>query len=169
MNAHAIIEEAKTWCFGWDFEPIESVTIALDRESGGLWYPPFRGRPAWISIGARNGLDLLYHEVFHSVAFNAPFCKRTQGWWTEGFCNAFSESVRRCEYPFSPARDMDVTKRHHREYLGACSALMKRWGRRGPEKLRALWKWANVSNAGLDDFNNHVGYDPRTGLFYEPR
>lgn len=169
MNAKPseIVRLAQTWCFGWEFCPPSHIVVELGRPHGGFWFPPTGDKPAWISIGHEDGFDLLYHEVFHGVVHKSPFGKSSEGWWTEGFCNAFSEFARNEFYPFSREK-MVRDSQHHREYLGACLALREHvvgCGWDPFEELRNLWHYANAGRLSADQFSKLVGYNPKTGEF----
>lgn len=172
MNVNDIVELASGWCFGWGFDRPSEVVIDMGRTRGGLWHPPHGDKPAWISIGCEDGLDLVFHEVFHSVAHRAPFSRSSKGWFTEGFCNAFSEFARGEFYPHRWEKH-DPSNKHHREYLGACLALreyVESIRNTSPTRtldpfltLRNVWRGANERRLTADEFSDLLGYNPKTG------
>ena len=157
-----IIALAKAWCDGWDFVEIESVT--WKNISGGLWWPPTSRNPlARIELGWDNGVDLLYHEAFHSVWHLCPL-RQTDGWWGEAWCNAFSESVRGVFYPFVDRKfedaDIEYTS-HERQYLKPCDLLLKEVGRCPVNLLKLFRRMNRIARHGhAGFFTDYMEFDP---------
>ncbi|NOS67032.1 MAG: hypothetical protein HOO67_01550 [Candidatus Peribacteraceae bacterium] len=101
--------------------PVDSIAWCGDRERGGLWYPPHDGHGARIELGREEGIDLVYHEAFHSVWHDCPLAK-FDPWWGEGFCNAFSETMRNCYFDYHVPEVRPLTQ-HERNYLHPCYLL----------------------------------------------
>lgn len=119
-NPYSIVAEAKKWAVGWEMVPIDSVKWCGDRARGGLWYPPHKGSGSRIELGCEEGIDLVYHEAFHAVWYGSPLAK-FDPWWGEGFCNAFSETVRGDFYFYRPTTEPMTP--HERIYLHPCHLL----------------------------------------------
>lgn len=120
-NPYEIVAEAKKWATSWEMVPIDSIKWCGDRKRGGLWYPPHNGSGSRIELGCEEGIDFVYHEAFHAVWHGSPLAK-FDPWWGEGFCNAFSETMRNHYYDYRPKTTEPLTQ-HERVYLHPCYLL----------------------------------------------
>jgi len=165
-----IITEARRWVGAWEFIEIEEISWRAQntfqgRGFGGLWWPPHDTRKtAKISLMWPAGVDALWHEVFHSVAGNAPLMKH-DGSWGEGWCCAFSEVLRQEFNPF-PVDDRDPKPGDDLErlYNWPCTLLVQ-YASGNVGKLHKLWMDANANcwDYAPNEFSYMMGYDPKTG------
>lgn len=156
-----IITEARRWVGNWSFVDIEEVTWKRENGAAGLWWPPHRGNTrACITLGWDQNEDALWHEVFHSVAHNAPLMQHAPE-WLEGWCCAFSEVMRQ---EFVDPPQLEPQGDFQRLYLWPCSLLVNR-AMRGRVALRRLWLTCNRHAPGYRPgrFSELFGYDPKTG------
>lgn len=164
IPVQTFIDTAKKWVRDWEFVEIEEICWRRDNGAGGLWYPPFKDRRgAKICLGWGEPQDGLWHEVFHSVAHNAPLMK-TNGEWGEGWCCAFSEVYRRefttVNLAVPPASDFEMLYQWPVYHLTRLVGYQR-------ERLRDLWFEWNSKPALPGDFSRFMGYDPKTGLTLE--
>ena len=158
-----IIDEARSWVGpSWKFVDIERVAWVRENGAGGLWYPPWlpKRKHAVIHLGWDQTIDGLWHEVFHSVAHNAPLIAAEPA-WCEGWCCAFSENMRQ-EFATAPVFARDPVTDFERRYSFAATHLLCRAGRR-VSGLRQLWLDWNAQPAELlrgERFSTFIGYNP---------
>lgn len=167
-----IITEARRWVGpDWKFIEIEEISWRAknafeDKVFGGLWWPP-HGEiiTARISLMWPAGVDALWHEVFHSVATNAPLIAH-DGSWGEGWCCAFSEVMRQ-EFNRFPVKEREPQPGNDLErlYNWPCTLLVDGFVNRSAERLRQFWLECNDECWDFcpGEFSHMMRYDPKTG------
>lgn len=152
-----IIDEARTWVGPtWKFVEIGEIHWVSCRNRGGEWYgPECLNGAARIVCGWEDTIDLVWHEVFHSVFHNSPM-KGYDPLWMEGWCNAFSE-VHHRNFK-TPVYDESY---HTRTYLIPCDSLLKQ-ASFDASVLKIMWMaWNNPNYPQKPGaFSDFMGYAP---------
>lgn len=168
-----IIAEARTWVDGWDFIEIESIAWVPDNGAAGLWWPPWEAKgqtKARITLGWDQPAELLYHEVFHSVATKAPLI-RVEPLWGEGWCSAFAAIVQNVYEADCPCVEPGPDNPHR--LYGFATMVLARHVNRSLAALKSLWLDFNAqARAGVlppKAFSQFVGYDPELGRYIPVR
>lgn len=155
-----IIDEARTWVLPhWQFVEIGEIRWVSEPKRGGRWSGPNDGfERAHIRCGWEDTIDLVWHEVFHSVFHNCPM-KRYDPLWMEGWCNAFAEiHIGK----FQGTADDDSY--HTRTYLIPCDKLLHQ-SDFDLSILKTMWLGWNGLNTPLltlspGAFSKYMGYTP---------
>lgn len=159
-----IVTVARGYALGWEFLPPSKVVRTTKFAKGALWYPPVK---PYIEIGEDQGVDVLWHEIFHGV-FHKSRLAETDGWWGEAFCNAFSEVHRQVFFK----REIGLedlgrieTDMHWRRYVVPCVLILER-SDFSVGGFRELWRDVNRS-VSERPVTKLLGYDPETGVFVD--
>jgi hypothetical protein len=163
-----VIETARSWvpprC---RFQNLSEIRIVTNRHGTGYWHPPQGDNQplAYISIGWKEGVPLVWHEAFHSV-FDGSIMRLYDPDWMEGWCNAFAEVHHRYFHAPDPKRLKPGT--HGKcEYTTPAYLLCKK-AKFDAARLKKLWlEWNRTDPVPRPkSFTRFMRYEPKTGKIW---
>jgi len=168
-SPHVIRQIALEHVPSWQFAEVSQVSWSKQFNRGGLWYPPYKENLARIEMGWEENGDVMWHEFFHSVYHYSPMNKSPNNWWSESFCNAFSEVNRQCFYKRRyTIEEADCCKddKHLRTYIIPCIIILHHI-EFDATRFKEFWISINelAKNDSTFDVSNILGYSPSDGSF----